>query len=259
MFNLSCEEYENPIYTNSAGFIQLESVATINVVESSPDDIEINYILDGPKSEAVNVEVMVTSDDDSRYEVVSGTSLTIMPGETSVTFTMRPVNNFDTDGNIDVSVTLTESSSLPIGIGGENANNVTRIVTIADDDCPFDINDWVGTFDVDEVITGGPNTGLPLAVAFGETYLMDFALDPTDMTGSKIVMTNLGNEFLPDGTVFTFLSCDGIVTMTPETEVVALFTTWSIDTSSYNEADFSITAEGPLGASRTYEMIFTKQ
>jgi hypothetical protein len=254
----SCDEYENLVYNGpQSGFVQLSDDAAVNILESS-SPVVVEFILDGPRNEAVTVNFDVTADDPARYELTPGTSVVIPAGETSGEVIVTPVNNFDTDGDIDVVLRLAESSSVSVGIGGENVNSVEKRITISDDDCPLDIDSFVGVYSVEEVITGGPNTGLALATAFGEFYQLTLTLDPDDASGTRLIITNNGNEFLPDGTAIGFLSCSGTVQLDPDPVLLAIFANFSVTGSSYTEDTNVIFCEGNLGTSRQYEFTLTK-
>lgn len=250
---------EDVVDNISGGFIQLANDSSLSIAENSPDNvISLEIILGQEQSSDVTVNFDVTGDS-SRFSITpSGGSITIPQGESSATLDITVINNFNTDGDADIVITLLPSSDLPIGIGGENVASVSKTITIVDDDCPLTINDWVGTYSVEEVITGGPNTGLALATAFGEFYSLDLALQPGDVTGTKLVVTNLGNEFLPNGTVITLLSCSSSISLEPSPVVVALFTDFTATSSTYTESNFVITVDGDLGATRQYQFVLTK-
>ena len=259
----SCEDQENDTFNaGSEGFVQLADESSISVVENDISVIEIDFLLDGPKDSPVTVDVLVLSDDDSRFEVISGTSLTVAPGDVVATLQIRPVDNFNMDGSVDVTVTLSESSSLPIGIGGQNVNSITRTITIADNDCPITIEDFVGTYSVDEVFSeGGTNAGLTIAGAVGRSFQLEFSLLAGDESGTKVVVnTPAGfDPFIPNGTIITFVTCPMQFQFDSNPLRGADFANFTLTGSSYNEATSTLNGSGPLGGFGAYEFVLTKQ
>ena len=261
-FCMSCEE-DLLIYNPDSNFIQISDVTALTVLEDGGMAVETTFGLALPSDTDVSVSFMISSADDTRYDVsvplTNGIgTITIPAGETSASVGITPIDNFAVDGGVDITVSISESSDLPIGLAGEGLERISRSISIADNDCPIDINAFVGTFAVEEVITGGPNTGLALAAAFGEFYQLDLALDPTDASGTRLIINNNGNEFIPDGTALSFLTCPGNVALDPSPTLIALFTTFTITSSSYSEDNPVITVDGNLGASRTYQFILTR-
>ncbi|WP_442265474.1 hypothetical protein ACSIGC_14240 [Tenacibaculum sp. ZS6-P6] len=256
-----CDPTEN-IITDipEAGFIQLASET--GTVSEGATNVEID-VLYGAKSNqnGVTVKYTVTSEDPSRYVDVTGGTLEIPAGEFSGKIVIAPVNNAATDGDLKIAVTLTSDSSAPVGLVG-GVNNVTQNLTLIDDDCPISINDWVGTYTVAEVFSaGGTNAGLTLAGAFGESYQIELALDPTDTDGIKLVVTNSAgfNTYLPNGTVITFDTCNAKVSYSNDPLNIAAFANLTISETAYNEGGFSISTNGSLGNFGAYEFKLTKQ
>ena len=136
----------------------------------------------------------------------------------------------------------------------------SKTITIIDDDCPVDINAFVGTFSVAEVFTSGTNEGLTLAGAFGESYQVEITLDPTDVTGTKLVLNNSAgfNEYFSPGTILTLNACPGTITFDAGNPTLALFAAMTVEDSSFDEGAVTIQADGPLGGFGPYQFILTK-
>jgi len=259
---LSCEPENAEFTPSNSGYIQLANDTSESVLENSTSPVVIELLLDGPKSQDVTINLDATSSDDTRYQITPSATVVIPAGETSASVNFEPVNNLDIDGEIDVTVSLNTTSSIPVGIAGQNVNAVSKVITITDDDCPLTINDWVGFYTVSEMFTDGDFAGIPLSGAFGQTYLLSIALDPSDVTGTKVIINNaLGfNTYVPNGTVMQFLSCNGIVNFDSGNLFIAEFETQDLEagSTSYNESDFSIKGNGSLGDFGPYEWIWTK-
>jgi len=258
--NVSCDDATD-LYTPGDGFVQFST--TSGSVQESADPIQATVLLGAiENTSGVTVNFTVTSDDPSRFTVspASGT-LEIPAGEYSGVITIAPISNLEVDGNVDLTITLDPSSSVGVGIGGEGVNNNTAAFTVIDDDCPIDIDQFVGTFSVTEEITEGGFAGVTLAGAFSESYQLELTRDPSDTAGIKIVVNNSAgfNEYFPEGTVITFNSCPGDVTLDPESPVMAGFNPLVLSMSSYDEEASTISLVGSLRADiPTYEITLTR-
>ncbi len=260
---ISCGNTELVFFDTPEGFIQFKSDRG-SVAENNSDGI-VNTVIFGHDSNDTDITVnyTVTSSDPSRYTVSpSSGTITIPAGQFTADIILQPVDNFDEDGNVSVTIELTSNSSKPIGIGGEGLHSISRTVTIVDNDCPIAIDDWVGTYTVQEVFSeGGVNAGLTLAAAFGESYQIEFALAPGDLSGTKVVITNSAgfDTFINDGTIMSFITCDKEISFDAGNPALANFAVIDIANSSYNESTFKINVDGPLGAFGPFEFSLTKQ
>lgn len=143
---VGCDEYENPTY-DGGDFIQLENGSTEAIVENSGDVVEIDVLLSSPQVSETTVNFDITGDV-SRYLLTpSSGSISIPAGMTSATLSFEAIDNDDIDGDIDIEVSLSATSSLPVGIGGEGVENSSKIITIVDDNVPC--NDYVVTVTTD--------------------------------------------------------------------------------------------------------------
>ena len=256
----SCEE-DVIVFDTPDGFVQL-SATTGTVTEDTTDPVITTVELGSGENESgVSVNFTVTSSDASRYvvEPASGT-IDIPAGEFSADISLSVINNIIVDGDIDVTIEIT-GASVPIGIGGEENFRVSRVITIVDDDCPIDINAFVGTFDVFENFTDGVNAPLGLADFFGEAYQLELSLAPNDPSGTKVVINNSPgfNEYIADGTVMSFLTCNGEVIFDAGFPTVALFRTFEYTDSSYDESIGEVQCTGPLATFGPYQFTLTRQ
>lgn len=256
----SCEKNEVPVIDYGEGFLQLSSTTgTLSEDSTEPAITTVMLGNDGTNPNGVTVNFTVTSSDESRYTVTpnSGT-IEIPAGEFSADILVEPIDNFDVDGDIDVVIELTESSDLPLGIAGEGLVAKSRTITLVDNDCPVDSDAFVGTFMVEEVFTSGQNEGLSLAAEFDEEYQIELTPQPGDLSGTKFIISNVVDTFIPEGTVLTLLSCSGTVSFGSETINLAVFADLTIESAVYDEEASSITVTGPLGNFGPYEFKLTR-
>ncbi len=262
LFTACDKKDELIIFNTPEGFIQLASVEA-SILENSTDEL-VTTVLFGGESNATGITVnyTVTSSDPSRYTVTpSSGTIDIPAGEYKVDIILQTVDNFDVDGNVDVTIELTSNSSKPIGLGGEGLRSVSKTITIVDNDCPIDINAWVGTYTVEEKFTGGGNAPFGLSDFFAQNYQVELSLAPGDITGTKVVITNSAgfNTYFDDGIVMSFDTCNKKVSFDAGFPRVALFRTFEFTDSAYNEDAFRIVCSGPLDTFGPYEFVLTKQ
>jgi hypothetical protein len=257
----SCEE-DLLVYDTPAGFIQL-SAETGSITEDTVDPIVTQVLIgSGTNESGITVNFTVTSSDPSRFTVSPTTgSIDIPAGEFSADIAITAIDNIAADGDVDVVIELSSGNSLPIGIGGEGNFNTSRTVTIIDNDCPVDINAFVGTFTVFENFTDGVNAPFGLVDFFGEIYQVEMALEPGDTSGTKVVVTNSAgfNTYLANGTVIQFLACSGELLFEAGNPVCAEFAVLAIEGTSYDESIGELQATGPLGGFGPYQFTFTRQ
>lgn len=257
---VSCEE-DLLVYDTDTGFLQL-SATTGTITEDTMDPIVTTVLVgSGTNENGVTVNFTVNSADASRFEITPASgSITIPAGEFSADISLQVIDNVTADGDLDVTIELNSSSSLPLGIGAEGNFSTSRTITIVDNDCPVDINAFVGTFSVFENFTGGVNSPSGLNNFFGESYQVELSLVAGDASGTKVMITNSPgfNEYIADGTVMTFLACSGEVLFDDGFPTVALFRTFEYDASTYSEADGVIQCTGPLATFGPYQFTFTK-
>ncbi|MDM9631600.1 hypothetical protein [Robiginitalea aurantiaca] len=260
---VSCEE-DLVVYDPGAGYLQFSSTSG-TIAEGAPEGPNVTTVLvgAGENPNGVTVNFTVTADDPSRFVIEpSSGSLEIPAGEFSGEIVITPIDNVVVDGDMDIVLELTTGSSLPVGIDGTGVESNTRTVTLIDDDCPVDLGQFTGTFDVDEVFTSGVNEGLTLSGAFGQSYQIEMVPQPGDETGTKVVITNSAgfNEYIPDGTVMTLLPCPGAVEFSPlPLSLAGGFADLAIEEAVFNESEGSVTVSGPLGGFGPYEFVLTKQ
>jgi hypothetical protein len=188
-------------------------------------------------------------------------SLEIPAGQPSASFFIRSNDDLFSSGDKVISIEITGAGSLAIGRGSSQVNKKLT-VTIADDDCPINIASWVGVYTVKEVFsTPGVNAGLTLAGAFGESYQVELSLDPTDGTGTKVLIKNSPgfDTYFTQNTVMSFVTCTKQIRFDAGNPNLALFAVFTPTVTSYNEVSFEIKASGPLGNFGQYEFSLKKK
>jgi hypothetical protein len=260
-FIFGCEE-DLLVYDTPEGFIQL-SAQTGTITEDNTTPIVTQVLLGtGSNESGITVNFTVTSSDPSRYVVTPATgSIEIPAGEFSADISIVPVDNVAADGDLDIVIELSAGNMLPIGIGGESNFNAATTITIVDNDCPVDINAFVGVFTVFENFTGGQNSPFGLNDFFGESYQVEMALQAGDTSGTKVVVTNSAgfNTYLTNGTVIQFLACSGELLFEAGNPTCAEFAVLAIAGTSYDESIGELQATGPLGGFGPYQFTFTRQ
>lgn len=248
--------------TDGTSSITSENTVEIAVIRTGTDfSSEATVDFTATTTYAVTSDFFDEGDDASSTVTFSDEgSLTISAGQTRGFIVVSIGDDVVASGDRTITVTLTGTSAGELGLT-ESDPKTTQAVTIVDDDCPIAIADWVGVYDVDENFTDGVNAPFGLADFFAESYQVEIALDPTDATGTKVVITNSDgfNTYFTDGLVMTFLTCPGQVAFSEPAPNVALFRDFEFETSSYNEGNFSIKCEGPLATFGPYQFTLTKQ
>lgn len=258
---VSCQDVETPDLGVDEQWLQFgESSYEVPENAANPLVVKIFYAADNNPN-GVTVNYTVTSSNPDRYEIVSQTgSVEIPAGEFSADILIDPVDNFSADGDAEITLELESDSGIPLGIAGEGIYNQTALITIIDDDCPVDIESFVGTYAVDEQFTAGSNAPNGLSDFFGESYQVELALVEGDETGTKLRITNSSgfDPYFVNGTVITLRTCTKTVSFDGGNPRVALFETLSITSTSYDENTKAITASGPLGGYGAYQFLLTK-
>ena len=163
-----CDGDDSSLPSISANFAQLNDDSAVNILENSGTVVEILVLLGGPQATETQIEFDVTGDP-SRY-ILSSSSLSIPAGETRGMVTFTAIDDDEINGDLDVVVALSPSSSVPVGLVGQGSGAISKTISIVDDNVPCNdytitiISDEYGTeatYDLlDEngnvILTGGP-------------------------------------------------------------------------------------------------------
>ena len=256
----SCDKEGLIVFDTPDGFVQLGGSPATSIGEESGSPVATRVELGMSNPDGISVVFTTQSADDSRYQVLTASPLNIPAGQTFAEILIQPVDNFDVDGNIDVTLALV-SADAPIGLAGDGLERVSRTITIIDNDCPITIEDWVGTYDVSENFTDGGNAPLGLSDFFGEAYQVELSLDPDDISGSKVVINNSDgfNVYINDGTIMSFDTCNGGIIFDAGFPLIALWNVYEYSASTYDEDALSLQCSGPFLNFGPYQFTFTKQ
>ena len=146
-FVTSCEE-DLKVYTPESSWAQLSSSAASSMSESSTTGKAIKVQLGAVNnSDGQTFEFSVTGDS-SRFTVSpSDGKIVFAPNSYEATITVTPIDNNSSDGNAEITVSLTGDN---IGPGGDGLDLTSVKLTIIDDDCPIVIDEtatWISQYD----------------------------------------------------------------------------------------------------------------
>lgn len=145
---VSCSDDSDLYDTSSIVFVQLENASAVSITENSGDVVTVGVQLSRPQNNDVTVNFDVDVADASRISLSpSNGSLTIPAGETEASLTLEAIDNDDIDGDVVVTLTLSESSDVLVGLVGQGIERVSKAITIVDDNVPC--NDYTLTINTD--------------------------------------------------------------------------------------------------------------
>lgn len=222
----------------------------------------VNIILTGPAQSAdivVELSAKVSENGEGIVTLPSATSVTIPAGEFSVPYTISYLNNEISDGNKVIDLAITGASGFAIAT--EKTGVATSKIVIVDDDCPL-VGDWVGSYIVEEEFTAGGNAGLSLSGAFGESYLVEITMDPTDPSGTTAILTNANgyNTYFDDGTLMKFVTCSGDILFPGGDPAIADgFFTLELEAASYDANAQTVRVDGDSNGYGKYGLTLRKQ
>lgn len=241
--------YEDDISEPNYVTFESESKA-ISVVDTESETLEVTIYTGNITGADRTFEIIV--DETSTLDASTYTlpeTVTVPANSNEGTFSVEiQGSGIDNEGDVLV-LELPEDAEL--SAGDPLTISVLKI-------CPFDASGWVGTYDVEEVFTGGQNEGLSLAAAFGESYQIEMEADPSD-SGSVILQNSDGfDQYFVDGTVLTFGACGGTVSLSSR-DIAAGFGNLTMTSSSFDSETKTITVNGTLGNFGPYRYILTPQ
>lgn len=103
-------------------------------------------------SYSITSKVVETGDDAGGSFTVEGgaNQVTIPAGASTATIQINALDNSDRDGERELTITLTSTSNGEVGYTGPDKLKSVFILTIDDNDCPFDIDTFIGTYQATE-------------------------------------------------------------------------------------------------------------
>jgi|GEM_PF-6234408 hypothetical protein len=135
----------------------IPSIATIRINRGTGDiskDLVVSYSVKAKyvTTDTLGNEVILGDVPEGNFYLSSPGAVTIKAGEGFAFITVTAVDNDLTDGNKKLTFTIesTSDASFTIGYPGPDKKAKSMDLYIEDDDCPLDINDFVGTLKVKE-------------------------------------------------------------------------------------------------------------
>ena len=147
LFLTSCSEVEEPNLGLNNSWLQYDKAAYVTS-EASPETVKIPVFLSGSSnSNGVDVNFTVTTTASSSDYTISPANgvLNIPAGKFVGYIEVTPINNTTIADDIVLNFSFAENT-VPVGLAGQGRENMTTKLTIIEDDCPYDINEFVGTY-----------------------------------------------------------------------------------------------------------------
>lgn len=173
----------------------------------------------------------------------------------AITLNFSGVGDLDEIVVFDVVLTAVDVNTVNVGV---DDNSITRFRVSTP--CPIDIDSFAGTYTVEEMFTGPPNGPNGLSFFFGESYQIDLSVNTEDVTETSVIISNSPgfDQYIANGTIMSFDTCNFTVSFSEDPLELALFNTLVIESSSYTDAGV-ITAIGPFGNFGEYMFTLTRQ
>tara|TARA_B100000989_G_scaffold40947_1_gene25954 strand:- start:4180 stop:4974 length:795 start_codon:yes stop_codon:yes gene_type:complete len=131
-FFISCEE-EIAIYDPAIPYAQFLSTSSESMTEASSTLSLVVGLGAGSNADGFTTNFTVTSSDDTRFTISpSDGTLYFGPGIFETSIDITPIDNTDIDGDATIEISLSAND----GVGGEGNFNISRSITVIDDDCP---------------------------------------------------------------------------------------------------------------------------
>lgn len=157
LFITSCSDVEEPNLGLKNQWLQFDKT-DYTVSEGAGTTVKIPVLLAGSSNpNGLDVKFNVTSNSPTAYTISpSNGVLRIEPGKFVAYIEVTPINNDLIADDVVLDFTFGDNA-VSIGLAGENRENKTTKLTIIEDDCPFDVNEFVGTYEALEegYVSGG--------------------------------------------------------------------------------------------------------
>ena len=152
-FFFGCEE-DLLVYDTPDGFVQF-TTSSSNTTEDGSPIVATILLGSGSNPSGVSIPFSITTSDASRYTITPASGTVEIPaGQFSADITITPIDNLDSDGDVNIELAL-GSGSIPIGVGGEGSILTTSSLTIIDNDCPFVAEEFAGAYDLEMTLANG--------------------------------------------------------------------------------------------------------
>ena len=146
LFLTSCSEVEEPNLGLKNQWLQFDKT-DYSTSEGAGVTVKIPVLLAGnSNANGLDVKFNVASNSPTAYTISpSNGVLRIEPGKFVAYIEVTPVNNDLIADDVVLDFTFGDNA-VSIGLAGENRENKATKLTIIEDDCPFDVNEFVGTY-----------------------------------------------------------------------------------------------------------------
>jgi hypothetical protein len=207
--SITIDEVRNVVFADGTSQ-QTPATAVIEIFRSTVD-------LSNPLTVNFSVQGIFVDDSDfynagdnaaGTFNISHDGSIVIPAGQPKASITVTSINDEDATGNRRITLTITGTSDAKFNLGYPGGNDAQSMnVTVIDDDCPFDIAEWLGTYNVSRTLYG--TTAGAISVA---TFTVTATADPNDRFSMYIAnVFNNVNVTQPTSLKLTFVPCPGIV------------------------------------------------
>jgi hypothetical protein len=173
----------NSDYKSNFGYTPFVQVTSNKVSKSeNAGGATVNFQYVGPSLKqdlTVNLEVTLTGPNTGI--TLPATTAIIKAGEFTGSSTVAVVNDFDFVGDRKITVKILSTSSPDVVPATVGTTKDQSIVTIVEDDCPFDISEYIGDYVLDMNLEFGflyaagdyPDNAITLTAGAGSNTLVD--------------------------------------------------------------------------------------
>ncbi len=257
----SCEDVETPDLGLNSDWLQFENGSDTMTEGDGPQLVPVLYA-STTNPDGIDVSFTYTSTVPDGFTVEPANGIVNIPaGEFEAYITVTADDDVTPTDDIVITFSIEGNTDYSLGIAGQGVYNVTSDLRIIEDDCPIEIEEFVGTYSVTEVFSaGGTNEGLTLADAFGESYQLDATLS-TDSATTIVFNNSIGfDTYLTNGTTVTFITCtkEFIFDDGSTSPNLALFADFDYTTTAYSDSSKTLASTGTLGTYGDYELTLTK-
>jgi len=200
LFLTSCSDVEEPNLGLKNQWLQFDK-ADYAISEAAGTTVKIPVLLAGnSNANGLDVKFNVASNSPTAYTISpSNGVLRIEPGKFVAYIEVTPINNdlIESDVVLDFSF---GDNAVSIGLAGENRENKTTKLTIIEDDCPFDVNEFVGTYQALEegyLNTAGEQVYYDVVATLGTNPNTLVLKNLWDVGGSSTVNLDFSNPASP--------------------------------------------------------------
>lgn len=211
---ISCDEDETtfkPLSYPTDAFVAFET-KSFDLTEASGETVITVFIATVNQTEDVSIGFSIESTnaiEGTHYEIVGNkSSFLITSGNYTDEIRIKPIDNTQTDGNKELTINLTATSSGALAYPGPDKNGSSITVRILDDDCPLELIGEYNELSEDTNGIGGSGWKVEAGPNENEYWVTGFFSDLFDYWGESF-QPGFGNE----GRILMTDNGDGTVTI----------------------------------------------